>query len=136
ASRARDTTRAPRNGKPPARGPTPPGAVGPPRDPLRRDREAERRTADPCERAAEQRVPIPVPRNVDAHRIRSRRRLADRANVETGPRTCEVERDEYDARPRRGHEHRMPEQDRADGADVLPRLRDYRPALVTLGRHA
>src|SRR5262249_56056232 len=96
--RADETQRRPPERKDHERDRDPSGALGQPREPLRRDREAERRTADPCERAPQQRVPIPVPRNVDAHRIRSRRRLAHREKVETYPRTTRVERDAGDGR--------------------------------------
>ena len=72
------------------------------------------RAGDAGERAAGERVRVPVGRDVDAHGVGRRRRLADRAHVQARPCPRQVQPDGDDAEPREVDEDVLAEQDRPD----------------------
>ena len=96
----------------------PAGACGEAVDPLRGERETEARAADSRQRAPRDGVEVAVPRDVDPHRVGRGGRLADRPDVEAGPRPPEVEGNGRHGEPGRVDEPRLLEDDGPEDRQV------------------
>ena len=94
-------------------------SVGEAVDPLVEDGDAEAGAAHAGEGTADERVRIPVANDVDAHRVRGGRRLADSAHVQPGPRPRQVQGNEHDADPGGVDEPRLREDDRAEDRKIV-----------------